>query len=129
MPTWGEIQEYARGKYKLDNDENGWFSLVWAYDNGRKQKIIVSKFDAFNQEWVSFTSAICKETEMSPTVALKKNYNFAVGGIALDGKGYYVFQYSAPLASMDPEEFELPLHVVASSADKLESEFAASDNY
>ena len=129
MPTWGEIQEYVRGKYKLDKDEPGWFSLVWAYDNNRRQKIIVTKFEAFNQEWASFTSAVCKQEQMSHTVALKKNYNFAVGGLALDDQGYIIFTYSAPLATMDPDEFELPLHVVASTADKLEAEFAAGDQF
>jgi len=129
MPTWGEIQEHVRGKYKLDKDEKDWFSLVWAYDNKRRQKIIVTRFTAFNQEWIQFTSAICKENEMAHRVALKKTYNFAVGAIALDNDGIYVFLYSAPLATMDPEEFELPLHVVASTADGLEKEFSASDNF
>lgn len=129
MPTWGEIQEHVRSKYKLEKDEATWFSLVWAYDSNRFQKIVVSKFDAFNKEWLSFSSAICKQDEMSPIVALKKSYNFAVGAIALDDKGFYVFTYSAPLASMDPEEFDLPLHVVASTADGLEKEFTAGDQY
>ena len=129
MPTWGEIQEYVRGKYKLDKDEQNWFSLVWSYDNNRLQKIIVSRFDAFNKEWVSFTSAICKQDEMQPVVALKKSFNFAVDAIALDNDGFYVFTYSAPLATMDPEEFELPLHVVASTADGLEKEFTAGDKF
>lgn len=128
MPTWGEIQEHVRGKYKLDTDNPESFSLVWAYDNKRTQKIIVRKFNAFDQEWLAFMSAVCKSDQMSHTVALRKNFEFAVGALALDGD-YIVFTYSAPLATMDPDEFELPLHVVASTADKLEAQFSATDQF
>jgi len=128
MPSWGEIQEYARSKYKLDDDEQDWFSLIFGYDSGRSQKIWIRRFNAFNQDWVEFRSVICKENEMAHRVALKKNEKFCVGAIALDDDGDYVFIYSAPLPTMDPEEFELPLHVVASTADDLEEEYSAGDD-
>lgn len=126
MPTWGEIQEYVRSNYKLSEDEEDWFSLIWAYDNERTQKIWVRRFNAFDMEWVEFRSVICKENEMAHRVALKKNAGFAVGSIALDDDNDYVFIYSAPLPTMDPDEFELPLHVVARTADQLESEYSAA---
>lgn len=128
MPTWGEIQEYVRSKYKLAKDEPEWFSLVWAYQNDRSQLIRCKHFKAFDQDWIEFASACCKENEMSPLVALKKNNDFAVGFIALDGD-IYVFKYTVPLTNLDIEEFELPLHVVASTADQLESQFAAQDKF
>lgn len=130
MPTWGEIQEYARSKYKLSEDTENRFSLVWEYQNNRLQKIVVSKFEAMNREWCDFSSACCKAEDMSPELALKKNWDFAVGAICLDQKeGVYVIRYSVQMATMDMEEFELPLHVVASTADRLEQEFSASDDF
>ena len=75
-----------------------------------------------------FRSCICKEAEMAHRVALKKNNDFVVGAIALDDDGEYYFIYSVCLESMDPEEFELPLHVIARTADKLENDYAASDD-
>lgn len=128
MPTWGEIKEYVRSKYKLAKDEEDWFSLVWAYESKRTQLIVVTKFEAFGKQWVSFRSRICKKAEMAAEVALKRNNNFAVGAIALDGE-FYTFQYTAPLDTMDIDEFELPLHVVASTADELESTFSAGDEH
>ena len=76
-----------------------------------------------NREWCDFASAACKLNQMAPEVALKKNYQFAVGALALDND-IYVVRYSVQMATMDMEEFELPLHVVANTADKLEQEFA-----
>ena len=128
MPTWGEIQEYARSKYKLAKDEEHWLSLVFAYDNERRQLVRVKHFKAFDQDWIEFASACCKNDEMSPAVALKKNNDYAVGGIALDGD-VYIFKYTIPLTNLDIDEFELPLHVVASTADQIESQFAAQDKF
>jgi hypothetical protein len=102
--------------------------MVWAYDNNRKQLIVVKHFTAFDQDWLDFSSACCKHDEMSPMVALKKNNEFAIGSIALDGE-VYIFKYTVPLKNLDPDEFELPLHVVASTADQIESQFAAQDKF
>ena len=128
MPTWSEIQEYARSKYKLASDDKDSFKLVFEYDNDRLQAVIVSRFEAIDREWCDFASACCKKDQMSPEVALEKNFQFAVGAISLD-KDIYVVRYSVQMATMDMEEFELPLHVVASTADKLEQEFAAGDDF
>lgn len=133
MPTWAEVQEYARSKYNLAEDHEYHFSLVFVYgDSGRAQKVLIRRFTAFNQEWIDFSSACCQKDEMHPIVALKKNADFAVGNLCLDGpegQELYIFRYSVPLATMDMEEFELPLHVVASTADQLEGQFAAGDRF
>lgn len=128
MPTWGEIQEYARSKYTLSQDHDEHFSLVFGFDDDRTQLINVRHFNAFDKDWIEFRSVICKEAEMAHKVALRKNDDFVVGAIALDSDGDYCFIYSVCLESMDPEEFELPLHVIARTADKLEKDYAASDD-
>jgi hypothetical protein len=127
MPTWGEIQTYARTKYKLSQDEPEKFSLIFAYDDGRTQQIRVRKFTAYDQDWIEFGTPVCKESEMAPKVALKKNSEFAIGALALSGE-LYVMLYSIPLANMDIEEFELPLHVLAGTADNLEQNFSAGND-
>jgi len=128
MPTWAEVQEYARSKYKLAEDNENSFKLVWSYDNNRLQAIIVSRFESMGREWCDFASACCQKSEMSPEVALKKNMGFAMGALALDNE-VYVFRYSCQMSTMDMDEFEVPLHVVASTADRLEQEFSAQDKF
>ena len=128
MPTWPEVQEYARSKYKLAEDKDNSFKLVFEYQNKRLQAVIISKFEALNREWCDFASACCKLNQMNPEVALRKNFQFAVGALCLD-RDIYIVRYSVQMATMDMEEFELPLHVVASTADKLEQVFAASDQF
>lgn len=128
MPTWPEIQEYARSKYTLQNDDERRFALVFEFDNGRSQLIGVRHFEAFDKDWVEFRSVVCKEAQMAHRVALKKNDDFVVGAITLDEDNDYCFVYSVCLETLDPEEFELPLHVVARTADRLESDYSGDDD-
>ncbi|HUB06622.1 MAG TPA: hypothetical protein VMB50_06460 [Myxococcales bacterium] len=134
MPTWQEIQQYARSKYKLDDDDADFFSLVWAYDDNRSQKVIVRRFHAFDQDWLSIRSAVCDETKLDPKVALQRNGDFAVGALALvpQGEGkplLYIMSHTVPLKDMDLDEFELPLHVIANTADNLEQTYAGQDHF
>jgi hypothetical protein len=65
-------------------------------------------------------------------VALLKNGDFAVGAIALEqGKdsSLYVMVYSVPLGTMDMDEFDLPLSVIARTADGLEQTYSGGDQY
>jgi hypothetical protein len=129
MPTWPEIQEYVRSKYNLQDDDERRFSLVFVFDDNRSQLINVRHFNAFDKDWIEFRSVICKETQMPHRVALKKNDDFVVGAITLDNDGDYCFVYSVCLETLDPDEFELPLHVVARTADKLEEDYTGADEY
>ena len=47
MPSWTEIQEFARSKYVLSRDEVDWFSLTFGFDDGRSQLIRIRCFNAF----------------------------------------------------------------------------------
>ena len=128
MPTWSEVQEYARSKYKLAEDNENSFKLVFEYENERLQAVIVSRYEAMGREWCDFASAACTVQQMPPDVALRKNFEFAVGALTLD-QDIYVVRYSVQMATMDMEEFELPLHVVSTTADKIEQEFGKQDEF
>jgi len=128
MPTWNELKDYARAHYRLSNDEEDWFGLVFEFKDRRTQKICVRRFNAFDKDWVEFSSRIAKGDKIPPKVALQKNAGFACGHIGLNDDGDYMFLYNAPLPSMDPEEFELPLHVIAHTADELEKDYSGEDD-
>jgi hypothetical protein len=129
MPSWDELQEHARKTYALSQDEEDYFALVWTYENERTQQIIVNRFESFGQDWVRFRTFVCAGTDLNPTVALRKNEGFALGALALDADGDYCLIHSAALATLDPEEFTLPLSVLARTADSLEAEHSAQDTF
>ncbi|MDH5492451.1 MAG: hypothetical protein OEY14_10905 [Myxococcales bacterium] len=126
MPTWAELQEYAREKYELAEDEPERFRLVFEYETGRRQAILVTRFEAMGRAWIDFASACCRRDQMDPLDALRRNFEMALGAICLSGDIYLV-RHSALLETMDLAEFELPLHVIARTADELERELARSD--
>jgi hypothetical protein len=124
MPTWPEIQAYVRGKYKMSKDEETRFAIVFKEQGDRSQMIWVRPFKAHDQEFLEFKSYICKEDELAPKVALRKNAELAVGSLALLDT-HYALLHNVPLKSMDVEEFELPLHLIAILADQLEKTYSS----
>ena len=129
MPTWGEIKEYARSKYNLNHEHDEAFSLVWEFEDKRTQQVSVHHFTAFDKDWIEFRSFVCHEADLNPRVALRKNKDFPIGALALDEDGDFYMVYNVRLDSMDPDEFELPLRVLARIADKLEAEHTAKDEF
>jgi hypothetical protein len=128
MPTWSEVQQYARSKYTLSKDEPERFALVFRIgENGRTQQIWVRTFTAFNQPFIEYKSYFCKEGEMPPLVALRKNAELATGFIALVGEHYAVL-WNVPLGQMDADEFELPLHAIANQAESLEKLYSSGND-
>ncbi len=128
MPTFDEVREYAKSRYELSDDSAERFSLVFEYESGRMQKVVISRFEAMDREWCDFASACCSRQQLAPEDAVRKNWDFAVGALALEGDTY-VIRYSLSLATMDLSEFELPLHVVARTADTLERELTGGDKF
>jgi len=128
MPTFEEVREYAQGRYQLSDDGPERFSLVFEYETGRMQKVVVSRFEAMDREWCDFASACCNREQLEPEAAVRRNWDFAVGALALQDDTYVV-RYSIPLATMNLAEFELPLHVVARTADGLERELTGGDKF
>ncbi|WP_127501974.1 YbjN domain-containing protein [Actinoplanes solisilvae] len=130
MPTWNELREFARTRYELEpTDGDDWFSLVLPTGDDRSQRILVNRYEAYDREWVAYRSFVCKESEMSPRVALRHNADLALGALALDEDGDYMLTYQAPLATLDQDEFTLPLEVLPAIADQFEKAHTALDDY
>ena len=128
MLTWDELKAYARSRYTLADDEEDLFSIVWEYENGRKQEIKVSRFQLLDRDFIEFNSAVCSLESLDPVDALQRNVDFGLGMLALRGETYVV-RHTALLATLDLEEFELPLRLIASSADILEAELTGEDDF
>lgn len=129
MPTWPELKDYAKSKYALDDDGDDDFSLIFEFETGRTQKVGITRFSAFDKNWIEFRSYVCKGAQMDKEVALRKNEELAIGALALDDEGDYCLLYSVALDTLDPDEFEIPLHALAHVADELEAHYAVSDDF
>jgi hypothetical protein len=126
MRTWAELQSYAREKYRLSEDTEERFALVFAIPGGRTQQIVVTHFASMDRHFIEFRTPVCPEAQLDPRAALLHNsscseHNHSIlGALALHEGGYYLV-HRALLGTLDPEEFELPLHAMALHADTLEA--------
>ncbi|HRI09794.1 MAG TPA: hypothetical protein PKW35_18355 [Nannocystaceae bacterium] len=128
MASWAEIRSYASASYELAEDDEEGLRLVWLFANGRRQQIAVRPFIALEREWCDFVSPICRRPALPPEIAVKLSRRFAVGAICLDDE-VFVLRYTAPTSCLDTTTFDLLLQVLAATADELEADFAAADDF
>ncbi len=126
--TWADIQEHMRGKYKLQDDRSDMMSMVWSYDDGRSQKIILRKYKAFEREMLEFKSAFGHESDAPADEMIAKNAELPLATIALSG-GHYIVVYNALLRHLHLDDFDLYLSRIAAVADTLEEKYGSRDQF
>ena len=122
MAGWSDVKGLAKAKFKVTHDDGDTFEVLFEYKTGRHQKVVVTHFEAFECTWVRFRSMVCRKDEMDPSVALAWNSEFSVGALALMDD-HYAILHSTPLDTLDPEELERPLRILAYVADTLERDY------
>ncbi len=126
MATWTELREHMRVTYRLADDELDMLSMVWRYEDGRSQKIIIRRYEAFERTLVELKSAFARRKDVDPEVLLRKNAELPLATIALSGDVYIVV-YNALLEHLDFGDLDLYLSRVAAVADTLEETYASKD--
>ena len=85
MTTWSDIQTHMRERFTLEDDTDDMLSMVWSYDDGRTQKIIVRRFRAFDRDMVEFKSPFARATDVDPEQVLRENAALPLATVALSG--------------------------------------------
>lgn len=128
MTTWSDVQKHMRSKYKLQDDHPDMMSMVWLYDDGRSQKIIVRRYDAADREMVEFKSAFAKKGDVDAETMLSDNSKLPLATVALSGDVYLVV-YNALLDNLVLDDFDFCLSRVAAVADTLEEKYVRQDRF
>jgi hypothetical protein len=123
MATFEEMRQYAREKYQVSGEDETGFSLLFEYENGRSQLIGCFCFEALEREFIEFRTRVCAVQELGPHQALKLNAGFTLGALALED-GYYYLIANLMVKDMDPDEFDLPVNILAAIADELEGTYS-----
>lgn len=119
MPTWTDIKDHARSSYKLAEEHDHSFKVVFEYPEQRLQAVIVSHYQAMGRSWVDFSSACCRIERMDPHSALRQSFNLAVGSLCLDGD-VYVVRHTVMADELCLADLEVFIHAVARAADQIE---------
>lgn len=128
MPSWAELQSHMRDTYRLQDDQPDMMSMVWSYDDGRSQKIIVRRYKAVTREMVEFKSAFARKGDVDPIEMLRDNSKLPLATVALSGDVFLVV-YNALLQHLHLDDFDFVLSRVAAVADTLEEKYVRKDEF
>jgi hypothetical protein len=121
-----ELKNYARANYKLAEERDHSFKVVFKYTGGRLQAVIASHYEAMGRIWVDFSSACCRVDRMDPREALEQSFNLAVGALCLDGD-VYVVRHTVLLDEVTASDLRVHMHAVARAADQIERSLERSE--
>lgn len=124
MPSWTDIKDHARSAYKLAEEYEHSFKVVFEYPGGRLQAVIAAYYEAMGRGWVDFSSACCRAERLEPRAALEQSFNLAVGSLCLDGE-VFVVRHTANADHVQLEDLDLLMHAVARAADQIEQALPA----
>lgn len=129
MTTWNELSARIRSTYKVADEKAGILKLIFDLGNGRSQLVLISREVLMgSEEWFSIASPIGDASQINLGKALERVGSMVCGALAQTGR-VIVLRHSAPLANLDINEFERPLLLVTTTADRLERELAGGDQY
>lgn len=124
MPSWTDIKDHARSAYKLAEEYEHSFKVVFKYPGGRLQAVITAYYESMGRGWVDFSSACCRADRIDPRDALEQSFNLAVGSLCLDGD-VFVVRHTTITDHLLLEDLDLLMHAVARAADQIEQALPA----
>ena len=131
MTTWQGLVNYIRSRYSIFDEQPGVVRMLFSYEDGRNQLVVVSRLTLDNgEEWADISSAFGELTSIDLNKAVRFVGEKAIcGGVACAGE-VATFRHSVPLLKLDANEFDRPLLIVAEMADELERELmGGADQY
>lgn len=136
MADWNAFQQYITTQYpgvkELRGDQGLYgfeFDCRITPEGGatRSQRVIVSNVGG---TWVQIATIVCREQDLAPREALKRNAAMPFGGLALyEGAGVIMLRHCFLLQDFDPSEFQVPLALTAHYGDELERELTGKDQW
>jgi hypothetical protein len=127
VASWAELKQYIGGKYKIEDDQGSMLTMVFRFTDKRSQVVTVSLSNLENgEEWVCVDSPIGKFADLDVTQAVRLAGPLVCGAIS-SVNDWVTFRDTFPIANLDINEFEGPLHLVTGSADELERELTGRD--
>ncbi|MGV9213660.1 hypothetical protein ACTFTM_17540 [Micromonospora sp. RB23] len=130
MATWADLKSYVRSNYKISDEQQDLIKLVFETGNLRSQVVLlwhVTLADG-SEEWVQIESPFGELRSVNVAQALREIGDTVCGGMSAVGD-MVTFRHAVPLLNLNINEFESPLALVTSTADRLEQLLTGADRY
>jgi hypothetical protein len=130
MTTWNDLKAYVHNHYKIADEQENMIKLIFETGGMRSQVVLIwhMTLTGNGEEWVQIESPFGDINSLNLAAALQEVGNTVCGGMALFGN-MVTFRHSVPLADLNIAEFESPLALVTTTADRLEHALVGGDKF
>lgn len=134
MANWQDLKQYISNTYKVGHDGGGFLILYFDLDGGRSQGVFVnhSTLQGGQEDWAIVESPIGKVEDLSLTQVVREAGSMVCGGVGMmehDDATWVTLRHAIPLANLDVNEFDRPMNLVVTSADRLERMLTGGDSF
>lgn len=130
MADWRDLTSYVRANYKVAEESDRMMKLLFRVGEGRSQIVLLWHLTLMGgaEDWVQIESPIGKIEDMSLVPLMREVAETVCGGIGASGD-FVTYRHSVPLMNLDVNEFERPLQLVVTTADRLEHKLVGGDRF
>jgi hypothetical protein len=130
MATWYDVVDYVRSNYKIADEKSNMVKLLFNTDGLRSQVVFLWRNVLLDgeEEWLQIESPFAQLGSANLQRALEEVGRVVCGGAAVTGD-HLTIRHAVPLANVDINEFERPLILVTTTADRLEKQLVGGDRY
>lgn len=120
MATWRDLKTYIAAHYTVDSYAGDVVTLTLQTKQGRTQTVsVMHTMTGSEIDFATIASPVGLASEVDVVRLLEIFDSHVVGGAATLGE-HVVVRHAVQLDRLDVNEFEVPLHLVARTADHLE---------
>jgi hypothetical protein len=130
MATWNDVVAHLEANYKCKKQSPTLIGLNFTMPENRSQIVWVeTRGDEGFGEWVIVSSAVAGVDQMSKLEKICRAVNKSfIGGVVIEGE-YIMIRDAFPLANLDVNELEQPLHFLTLTAEVIEKTVTGGDNF
>ncbi len=130
MASWNQLVGFVRQTYQVADTTPDRLSLVFGMSADRSQVVHLLRqvLGENEEEWVQIESPVCEASTERIEATARAAGDMVCGGVAVIND-LVIFRHSVPLANLDVNEFERPLHLVTMAADYLETQVTGLDQF
>lgn len=129
MSTWNDFRDFVSSNYKVMTADDKRIAMGFSVGNGRTQTVFLWRQQLMGaEEWVQIESPIGKFDKKIAEKAIRAVEHMVVGGLGCSGD-LLTLRHAIPLENFDKNEFERPVILVTSTADRLEADLFGTDAF
>jgi hypothetical protein len=131
VATWSDVCSYVRSNYSVAEEEEDWVKMIFDVGDLRSQVVFLQRHALLDgsEEWLVIESPFGELGNVDLPRVLSEVGSTVVGGVAMVGGHVLTVRHAVPLENLNINEFERPLALVTTTADRLERTFVGGDEF